>query len=219
MNSSLIQLLVLAGIAVFLVLKLRSVLGTRDGFEKPPLPAEERGPARVVRPEVIENGPDRDITDHVPEDSEIARTLTRMKKADPAFAVTPFLSGAKLAHEMILTAFDKGDLDSIRPYLGDEVREGFAAAIAARSEQGLAVQSSFIGLREMTLDDASLDETTNTAEITVRFLAELISTVRNAAGDIVEGDPKAVRRQRDIWTFGRKMPSDDPNWKLIATGG
>lgn len=217
MNSSLIQLLVLAGIAVFLVIKLRSVLGSREGFEKPPLPADS-----TVRPrrdfEVIEGGPDRDITDHVPEGSPSALALAAMKQAEPGFAVGPFLSGARSAYEMILMAFDKGDLDSIRAFIGADVEHSFAEAIDTRREQGLTVESKFVGMRELALHDATFNPVTKEAEIAVRFVGEITSVVKNAAGEIVEGKPTEIKRQRDVWTFARKMGSKDPNWQLVATG-
>ena len=138
MNSSLIQLLVLAGIAVFLILRLRSVLGTRDGFEKPsvtgPTPPRERS-----RPEfdVIEGGPDRDITDHVPDGSGAAKALAAMKMAEPGFVVSEFLDGAKGAYEMILMAFEKGDLSPVRGFLAPDVAEAFQSVIDQREEQSL----------------------------------------------------------------------------------
>jgi hypothetical protein len=155
MNGSLIQLLVLAGIAIFLILKLRSVLGTRDGFEKPPIPLDDVRP-RVRRDfEVIEGGPDRDITDHVAEGSDSARALAEMKKAEPAFAVGPFLQGARGAYEMILMAFEKGELDRIRPFLSDDVEASFAEAIAQRERDGLTIEASFLGIKELVLHDAT----------------------------------------------------------------
>lgn len=218
MNGTLIQLLVLAGIAIFLILKLRSVLGTRDGFEKPPIPLEELRP-RVRRDfEVIEGGPDRDITDHVPEGSDAARALAEMKVAEPSFAVTPFLDGARGAYEMILMAFERGDLPAIQDFLSDEVEGSFAEAIAAREKDGLTVEASFIGMKELALQEASFDQASGMAEIAVRFVGEQTYVVRNKAGEIVEGNPREVKRQRDIWTFARRMGSDDPNWQLVATG-
>lgn len=219
MSNSLIQLLVLAGIAVFLILKLRSVLGSREGFEKPPLPADDPRPAPARRNfDVIEGGPDRDITDHVADGSEAAAALAAMKQAEPAFSVNTFLSGARGAYEMILTAFDKGDLDRIRPFLAPEVAESFADAIAHRKEQGLTVESNFIGLRELALQEANFDRATQMAEVSVRFGAELTSAVRDAGGTIVEGSTTEIKRQRDVWTFARKMGTNDPNWQLVATG-
>ncbi|WP_374429396.1 Tim44/TimA family putative adaptor protein [Tabrizicola sp.] len=218
MNGSLIQLLVLAGIAIFLILKLRSVLGTRDGFEKPPIPLDEVRP-RVRRDfEVIEGGPDRDITDHVPEGSDAARALAEMKKAEPSFTVGPFLQGARGAYEMILMAFEKGELDRIRPFLADDVEASFAEAIAAREAEGLTVEASFLGIKELVLHDATFAPDTRMAEITVRFVGEQNYVVRNKAGEIVEGSPREVKKSRDIWTFARQMGSDDPNWQLVATG-
>ena len=218
MNGSLIQLLVLAGIAIFLILKLRSVLGTRDGFEKPPIPLDEVRP-RVRRDfEVIEGGPDRDITDHVPEGSDAARALAEMKKAEPSFTVGPFLQGARGAYEMILMAFEKGELDRIRPFLADHVEASFAEAIAAREAEGLTVEASFLGIKELVLHDATFAPDTRMAEITVRFVGEQNYVVRNKAGEIVEGSPREVKKSRDIWTFARQMGSDDPNWQLVATG-
>lgn len=218
MNSSLLQLLVLAGIAVFLILKLRSVLGTREGFEKPPVPTDPAR-ARGKRPfEVIDGGPDRDITDHVAEGSDAARALFAMKQAEPGFSVSEFLTGARGAYEMILMAFERGDLDSIRPFLNDEVEASFAQAINAREREGLTVEANFIGLRELVLSEAEYDPATRTAEITVRFTGELTTVIRNAAGDVVDGHPTSPKRQRDVWTFARRMGVQDPNWQLVATG-
>jgi predicted lipid-binding transport protein (Tim44 family) len=218
MNGSLIQLLVLAGIAIVLILKLRSVLGSRDGFEKPPIPLDDVRP-RVRRDfEVIEGGPDRDITDHVAEGSDAAKALAEMKKAEPSFTVGPFLQGARGAYEMILMAFEKGELDRIRPFLSDDVEASFAEAIAAREAQGLTVEASFLGIKELVLHDATYSPESRFAEITVRFVGEQNYVVRNKAGEIVEGAPREVKKSRDIWTFARQMGSDDPNWQLVATG-
>ena len=218
MNSSLIQLLVLAGIAVFLILKLRSVLGTREGFEKPPLPVEDARLRGKRDFEVIEGGPDRDIIDHVADGSDAAKALAAMKLAEPGFSVSEFLSGARGAYEMILIAFEHGELDRIRPFLSDEVEASFAQAINAREREGLTVEANFVGTRELTLADAEYNRETQTAEITVRFLGELTSVVRNKAGEIVEGSSTEIKRQRDAWTFSRRMGVSDPNWQLVATG-
>lgn len=216
--NSVIQLLVLAGIAVFLILKLRSVLGTREGFEKPPIPLDDLRPKAKRSFEVIEGGPDHDIVDHAPDGSDAAKALAAMKMAEPGFGVGDFLKGARGAYEMILMAFEKGDLDSIRPFLADEVEDSFAAAIAARERDGLSVEATFVGMREMALEGATFDRDSKTAEITVRFVGETTSVVRNKAGEIVEGSTSEIKRQRDGWTFARRMGVDDPNWQLVATG-
>jgi predicted lipid-binding transport protein (Tim44 family) len=218
MNSSIIQLLVLAGIAIFLFIKLRAVLGTRDGFEKPPLPLEDVRPRARRDFEVIEGGPDRDITDHVTDGSPSAAALSAMKAAEPGFSVGTFLQGARGAYEMILMAFEKGEMDRIKPFLSAEVFETFSEAVAQRERDGLKVEANFVGLREMVLHEAEFDRDTREADISVRFLGELTSLVRNKAGEVVEGSPTAVKKQRDVWTFSRRMGADDPNWLLTATG-
>jgi predicted lipid-binding transport protein (Tim44 family) len=217
MNSPILQLLVLAGIAVFLILRLRSVLGTRDGFEPPrqqQVQTERRGPEF----EVIQGGPDPDIVDHVAEDSDEYAALAAMKQIEPSFGVSDFLQGARGAYEMILMGFEKGDLGSIKPFLSDEVYDAFAHVVEVREKQGLTVESEFVGVREMALHNATFDTDSREAEITVRFIGELTHVVRDRAGDIIEGDERQVKKQRDIWTFARAMGSDDPNWQLVATG-
>ena len=217
MNSPILQLLVLAGIAIFLILRLKSVLGTRDGFEAPaqrkPLPTDNRRQDF----EVIEGGPDLDITDHVPEDSEAAAALAEMKRAEPSFGVGDFLQGARGAYEMILMAFERGKLDDVTPFLSEEVYETFAQVVDARQEQGLTIEAEFAGVREVSLHDAHFDTPTKTAEITIKFMGELSSVVRNKDGEIIEGKPGQTKRQKDTWTFERVMGSDDPNWRLVAT--
>lgn len=220
MNNALIQLLVLAGIAVFLILKLRGVLGTREGFEKPRIPAEENGPRTIQKREfeVIEGGLDRDITDHVAENSDAAKALAAMKVAEPGFVVGTFLQGSRGAYEMILMAFERGDLAPVKPFLSEDVMTSFADAVEAREAQELTVEANFVGLRELALQDATFDPATREAEVTVRFVGELTSAVRNKAGEIIEGSTTEVKRQRDVWTFARVMGSSNPNWQLVATG-
>lgn len=221
MSSAVIQLLVLAAIAVFLILRLKSVLGTREGFEKPQVKAPEASVTQMrKRPDlsVIEGGPDRDIVDHVAEGSDAAKALAAMKLVEPSFAVGDFLQGGRSAYEMILMAFENGDIADIKPFLSDEVYESFAEVIAEREANGLTVEANFVGVREVTLTDATFDRDTQEGEVTIRFVGELTSAVRNAEGEIIEGNPNEIKRQRDVWTFARTMGVDNPNWKLVATG-
>ena len=220
MSSAVIQLLVLAAIAVFLILKLRSVLGTREGFERPPAAVPLPGDRAANRQgfEVIEGGPDRDITDHVPEDSDSARALAAMKLAEPSFSVAGFLQGARGAYEMILMAFEKGDLESVKQFLSPDVYDSFASVVAERQSRGLTMTTQFVGLRELGIQTAEFDRASAEAELSVRFVAELVSVARDASGQVVEGHPTQARKQRDVWTFARKMGSSDPNWQLVATG-
>lgn len=218
MNSSLIQLLVLAGIAVFLILKLKSVLGTREGFEKPPLPVDDDKPRARKGFEVIEGGPDRDIVDHVADGSDAAKALYAMKNAEPSFSVGEFLGGARGAYEMIFMAFEKGEIEEIKPFLSPDVYDSFAEAVAAREAQGLTVEVNFIGISELAVQSADFDTNSREGEVSVRYVAELYSVVRNKLGEVVEGSPTEIKRQRDVWTFARQMGADDPNWLLVATG-
>jgi len=213
MSSVPIQLIVLAGIAIFLILKLRSVLGTRDGYEpSASAPTAKSG----TKLEVIEGSLDDDIINNV-EDETSRSALAAMKGIEPSFSVTEFLKGARGAYEMILMAFDKGEIDRIRPFIGDEVEKSFDSAVADRAKRNLTVTSSFVGLREMALAAAEFDKTTMRAEISVRFTGELIRAVRDAEGTVVEGNATAIQRQREIWTFSRVMGAGDPNWQLTAT--
>jgi predicted lipid-binding transport protein (Tim44 family) len=158
------------------------------------------------------------VTDHVADGSQAAKALTAMKAVEPAFSVTTFLQGARGAYEMILMAFEKGELDRIRPFLSDDVEATFASAIAAREAEGLTVDAKFVGLKELVLHEATFDPATKVAEIAVRYVGETTSVVRNKAGDVVEGSPTEIKRQRDVWTFARTMGAADPNWQLVATG-
>ena len=218
MNSPIIQLLVLAGIAVFLILRLRSVLGTREGFEKPAVTRPDPDRRRKPAFDVIEGGPDLDIIDHVAEDSDNAKALTEMKRVDPSFNVGEFLGGARGAYEMILMAFEKGDLDAIVPFISEDVYEVFSTVVDDRQSKGLTVEANFIGISDMSLVEAEFDDASKEGDISVRFKSEMTSVVRDNAGDIVEGSDKGIKRQSDVWTFSRKMDLEDPNWRLIATG-
>lgn len=220
MSSSLVQIVILAGIALFLVLQLRRVLGTRDGFESPrdpkkPLANGNAAPTRQF--EVIDGGPDQDIADFVDPDSPSGRAFATMKSVEPSFNVAQFTAGAKSAYEMILMAFENGDVDTLRDFLSDDVYESFLGAVSAREDSGLKIEANFIGVRETKVVEATFADETQEAEITMRFIGELTSVVRNADGEVVEGDETEVKRQRDVWTFARIMGVDDPNWKLVAT--
>lgn len=218
MSNVLIQLIVLAGIAVFLILRLRSVLGTREGFEPTKVePAPQSGPGRF---EVIDGSAealDHDIIDHAPADSPAAAALAAMKRAEPEFGVRDFLNGAKAAHEMILMAFERGDLSDVRPFLAPTVAEAFQSVIDQRRAAGHTVKAQYLGTRETTLAGAEFDPVTRTGEISVRFVAEVIIATTDADGNVIDGNPRSARKQRDLWTFARRMGQDDPNWQLVAT--
>ena len=216
MNPALIELIILAGIAVFLFLRLRSVLGTREGFEKPRMQPKNDAPKRDFK--VIDGGEDKDITDNVDKNSKSAEALKLIKSEDENFTVNEFLSGARSAYEWILMSFEKNEIDEIREFLSEDVAEAFDAVVEQRVSQGLTIEAEFIGIREMKLMEASYSSTTKTAEISVSFVGEMTSVVKNSSGEIVEGDPKQIKRQKDTWTFSKDIKSSNPNWLLVATG-
>jgi predicted lipid-binding transport protein (Tim44 family) len=221
MGSQMIQIIILAAIALFLILRLRNVLGTREGYEKP---REMPGPGPVRRRdrsfEVIEGGSsDPDIADVADPASDTGKALAEMKRVDPNFSVADFAHGARAAYEMIVMAFENGDIETLRQYLSPEVYDSFAGAIEGRKAKGLSVEASFAGIREVKLMEARFDPATSEGDITMRFVGELTSVVRDPEGRIVEGAPNELKQQKDVWTFTRDMRSDNPNWQLTGTGG
>ena len=219
MSSSMIQIVILAGVALFLVLQLRRVLGTRDGFEPPKQEGERAEPNGHARNfDVIDGGgEDHDIAHFIGVETSDGKALAAMKRVEPDFTVSDFASGAKYAYEMILMAFENGDLSEVKDFVSPEIFESFDGAIQARKDKGLHVEANFIGVSKTELMEAEFDEATRMAEITMRFSGEMTSVVKDSDGEIVEGDEKTVKRQRDTWTFARGMGVDDPNWQLIAT--
>ncbi len=214
MSNPMLQILVLAAIAVFLILRLRNVLGTRDGFEPPRPVVPVLGRPAAAAPDIDEGS---DVLDHAPAGSAAAAALTAMQQAEPGFAVGPFLAGARQAYEMILTAFERGDLTDVRPFLAPQVAEALDGVIAERQARGVTSEVTYLGTRETALEGAEYDPATGVGEVSVRFVGELISVHRDASGAVVDGDARAARKQRDIWTFARRMGQDDPNWQLVAT--
>lgn len=215
MGDGLLTIAILAAITVFLVMRLKSVLGTKTGYEKKPetvVRARDRAQsAPQDAREPVEDAP-VDLADPT------ARALAEMRQVEPDFDADKFVSGAKRAYEMLLMAFENGDKATLETYLSPDVYQGFAEAIDARADQGLTVDARFVGVRDARIVSARFDPDDQVAEIEMRFVGELITVVRDAEHRIVEGDPNDVRRETDLWTFGRRMGAPDPNWLLIATG-
>ncbi|HUF86056.1 MAG TPA: Tim44/TimA family putative adaptor protein [Thermohalobaculum sp.] len=220
MSTQMIELLILFAIAAFVLFRLKSVIGTRTGYEAPPdylrreRGADGPGPGPVgnVEPAEEATGLSRPVPEHA------LGPLARMREAEPDFSLATFVEGARGAYEMILMAYEAGDRATLADLLAPDVLEAFEASIAEREAKGLKVDARFIGVRDIRLEAASFHSETREAEITVRFVGEMITAVRDPEGRIVEGDPNDVRRQTDIWTFARRMGVDDPNWLLAATG-
>ena len=148
-------------------------------------------------------------------DSTARTGLLAIANADTSFDPSQFITGAKAAYEMIVTEFAAGNRKALKPLLSAEVYEGFVMAISDREGRGEKVETRFVGINRAEIVDAELKN--KTAQVTVRFLSQLITATRNKAGELIDGDPMRVRDLVDIWTFARDMPSSNPNWRLIAT--
>jgi predicted lipid-binding transport protein (Tim44 family) len=235
MNLDPLNILLLA-VALVVFWRLKSVLGTRTGTEKPPLdPFEskrsETQKGRDSADTVLrfpQNGPppmppDSEREPPVPvwagyaePGSDLATALGRIAEADPGFAPRSFVDGAKMAYEMIVDGFAKGDKAALKNLLSKEVFEGFARAIDDRQTQGHRVESRFVGIDKATIQSASLLGGKK-ATITMAFVSELITATYDKSGDVIDGDPKEIREVTDVWTFERDVSSRNPNWKLVAT--
>jgi len=225
-------------LAIVIFLRLRSVLGRRTGNERPPYDPYSRrqgeqasGPGSgddnvISLPRGGEDGPggpgaddgesaeDR-IRDFMPQGGPVAEGLVEIAKHDAMFDPKQFLAGAKTAYEMIVTAFAEGNRRSLKQLLSRDVYDGFVSAIDERDERGETVESSFIGINKADVIEAEIKS--RSAQITVKFVSQIITAIRNRKGELVEGDPNQVREVTDIWTFARELASRDPNWKLVAT--
>ncbi len=214
-----IDIILFALVAAFLILRLRSVLGRRDGHQGPaqdpfrPQPKKEAADNEVVRlPERGEAGPiPADIASGAPQAG-----LTQIRIADPRFDEKEFIAGAGVAFEMILTAYVGGDVSTLKPLLSPEVFANFSTSIADRSAAGDVLETTLVGIQKSEIEDAAM--VGRMAHVTVRFTSEQVTVTRNAAGEIVEGDPERVTTVSDVWTFARDTRSPDPNWILVATG-
>ncbi|TVR96289.1 MAG: Tim44 domain-containing protein [Rhodospirillales bacterium] len=221
-----LDIILFALVAAFLVLRLRSVLGRRDGHQAQPhdpfKPPRERDAddEKVVRlPDRSDRLPERREPEAEPafsEGSPLESGITQIRVADPDFDPDEFLSGSRIAFEMVLSAFAAGDTQSLRPLLSPEVFKNFAETIRERERAGETLETNLVGIRRAEIVEAYMAG--RTAHITVRFVSEQISVVRDQNDEIVEGDPEQVTEVTDTWTFARDTRSRDPNWTLVATG-
>ena len=228
-----IYTIIFLALAVFIFLRLRSVLGQRTGRERPPYdpysardavrsPASDKVvalPTRGAEPaaQPVEAAPapaDRwkGIAD---EGSALATGLDAIVAEDKAFDPKHFLVGARAAYEMIVTAFAEGDRRSLKNLLSREVYEGFENAIREWENRGETTETRFVSIDKADLAGAELRG--KTAQITVRFVSQLISVTHDRSGAVIEGSPEKVTEVTDVWTFARDISSRDPNWKLVAT--
>ncbi len=221
-------------VAVFVVFRLRSVLGTRTGNERPPVdrsrstPTEKNAandetvvPLRPApaQPDLDDERRARKLEAEIEQISagnpQLAAGLKEVAEADPGFTPKSFLEGAKQAYEMIVTAFAEGDRQTLKNLLEKDVFEGFQRAIADREAAGQKVDFTFVGLPKVAIVDADYDK--KNINVTVDFHAEVVSATRDKDGNLVEGNADQVQIIADEWTFARNPKSRDPNWKVVST--
>ena len=226
-----IYTIIFLALAVFIFLRLRSVLGQRTGRERPPNPYSVRDAMRGATNDNVVTLPGRggetaqkpvETSDPAEPWKGIAETgsalaagLDSIAREDKTFDVKHFIAGARAAYEMIVLAFAEGDRRSLKNLLSREVYEGFEGAIRERENKGETVETRFVAIDKS--DIAGVELRARIVQITVRFVSQLISVTRDKSGNVIEGNPDKVTDVTDVWTFARDLSSRDPNWKLVAT--
>lgn len=214
--------------AIVIFIQLRNVLGRRTGSERPPFdPYSRRVEAKdeAAQGENVVSLPRRKgeeaenayaaIDAVAKPGTALNRGMRAIRDADPSFEPKTFVEGARMAYEMIVMAYADGDRRTLKNLLSREVYDGFVAAIAEREGRSEKVQSSFVGIDKAEIAHAEMKGTE--AHVTLRVVSQLVSATRNAAGEVIDGDPETVAEVKDVWTFARDTRSRDPNWKLVAT--
>ena len=219
-----VQIIVLAAVAFFLFWRLRSVLGSRQGFEKLNKNVDKKTKSSKINSNIDDKiidikstNIDEEIADYVDENSEQFKTLSELKKVEDGWQVSHFVSGAKLAYEEILMAFENGDLSKIKKLSSKDVFTAFKEVIDDRNQKGLQVEAIFGGVRDIRIKDVKLNKKNLEANITMVFQCDITYSIKDKNDKIIEGGPDKVKKQKDIWTFSRKMNSDIPNWYLTKT--
>jgi predicted lipid-binding transport protein (Tim44 family) len=210
-------IIVLAAVAAFIFWRLRSVLGQRTGFERPPImPVVQPQPtAKIIdlKPNIRSETPI--WKDYADEGSDVANGLDAIAKAQKDFTVPEFLSGAKSAYELISEYFAKGDKKNLKPLLTNTVMESFAAVIDEHKSKGETKIFKFVGVKLAKIIAARLNG--NSAAIEILFDSEMITATLDKSGATIAGDATAIITNSETWTFERDVTSRDPNWKLAAT--
>jgi predicted lipid-binding transport protein (Tim44 family) len=214
--GSLTAIVILALVALFIGLRLYSVLGERTGHEQPiakPADADARLAPRAEptgAPRTV--GAEADEYAYLPTAGPGVRALLA---ADPSFDVARFLEGAQAAYRLILGRFWKGDLDAMRPHVDDHIYDAFAAAVEQRAKDGLILDNRLVAIEQAVIAGAEVER--KIALVTVRFEADIAAVTRNAEGDVVAGSLSDAIQTRDRWTFRRDIGAHDPNWLLVET--
>lgn len=216
-GAALTVIIILALVALFIALRLYSVLGERTGHEQQPI-LKAADPEAVVEQRTREPAfaqppaAESDDLAYLPTAGPGVRALLA---ADPSFDVARFLEGAKFAYRMVLEAFWKGDIATIRQHVDDHVHDTFSKAIEQREKDGLVLDNRLVDIEQALIAAASVEH--DVAIVTVRFEADIAAVTRNAEGEVVAGSLSDAVQTRDLWTFRRAIASADPNWLLIET--
>jgi predicted lipid-binding transport protein (Tim44 family) len=210
-------IVILALVALFIGLRLYSVLGERTGHEQQPIlkPADPdaRAAPQVTQPAAPQAAaPEAGDMAYIPTAGPGVRAILA---ADSSFDVARFLEGSKAAYRMILEGFWKDDLEGIRGHVDPHVFDAFATAVEQRKAEGLTLDNRLVAIEQAVISEATLER--GVATITVRFEADIAAVTRNADGEVVAGSLSDAVQTRDLWTFRRDTGSRDPNWLLVET--
>tara|TARA_B100000676_G_scaffold311318_1_gene380773 strand:- start:30 stop:707 length:678 start_codon:yes stop_codon:yes gene_type:complete len=214
-----IDIILFAMLAAFLIYRLSSVLGKRTGHEQERSDLFGAGVSReATQEENVISLPERSVEPAV--ESEQALTpldegLDAIRAVDQNFDPGEFARGANAAFEMIVEGFARGDTETLRNLLSDEVFANFDTAIREREAANQSHETTIVGVDISEIVQAEVDN--STALVTMKYVSEQVNVTRNEDGSVAEGDPSAVLRITDIWTFARDVNSSDPNWALVAT--
>ncbi len=221
------DIILLALIAGFVILRLRSVLGKRTGHEAPPpepfrsRPAPDEDRVRDQDEETVEEATDNVVRlpgrngQEIGGETPLGAGLTQIRVADPGFDPGEFVEKSKDAFEYILMNFAEGDTAALKPLLSKEVYEGFSGAIAEREKNGETLETNLVRIKDAELLEAGMSG--RTASITVKYTTEQINVTRDKDGNVVDGDADHIADVVDIWTYERNTRASDPNWALVAT--
>jgi len=220
-----LDIILFAAVAAFFVFRLRGVLGKRMGHDKPPADPFAKRPADEAEDDKVVSLPDRNKAGAAePTDasatadtagSPLEAGLMQIKLADKSFDQDTFLAGARAAFEMTIGAFASNDAKALRPLLSNDVYTDFSGAIEERRAAGHTLETTLVGISGTEIIEAELQG--RTSFITVKFVSEQINVIRDKKAEVVDGDPTAVTKITDVWTFARNTRSRDPNWTLVAT--
>ncbi|WP_294535546.1 Tim44/TimA family putative adaptor protein [uncultured Rhodoblastus sp.] len=204
-------MIIFAFLAIFVLWKLRSVLGERTGLEG----QRDPGPSPIPAPLSPPSANDARWTEFADRGSPVWAGLDDIARAQPDFAPRSFLDGACAAYEMVVQAFSRGDEAALHSLASEEVFNSFKGALEERTRRGETMETTFVGFNSVKLVEARVERPN--ALIAVRFDSQFVTVTRASNGAVIEGDPTQPSNIVDIWTFARRNDASGPNWTLVAT--